>query len=65
MSKHAPWKVYLEIDDEYYGPWREYLESQGISTRGNNSTIGRINIETFVEAIREKMEKKVILNCKS
>jgi hypothetical protein len=52
------WRVTLDIDDDLYSAWRDYLIKIGVRAAGMGAAIRRTNSKIFSDAIRDKMEKK-------
>ncbi|MFA5423973.1 MAG: hypothetical protein WC374_08965 [Phycisphaerae bacterium] len=52
------WKVTLDIDDDLYSRWRQYLIDIGVRSTGMGAAIRRANSQIFSDAIKSKMEKK-------
>ena len=54
------WKVTLDIDDNLYSAWREYLIQVGVRAIGTGAAIRRTNSKIFSDAIKGILSGKVL-----
>jgi hypothetical protein len=46
------WKVTLDVGDDIYRPWRDYLSARGIKLAGKGARVRSVNSGIFIEAIK-------------
>jgi hypothetical protein len=46
------WKVTLDVGDDLYRPWRDYLSARGIKLAGKGARVRLVNSGIFIEEIK-------------